>query len=209
MKFKMFGGGERKFCLEYRKSILLNALRFTLIGLTLVGCSSTLSSHKDTFINIQSSVEDNHEQQKEIVQRVYKLQMPFIENDGQIQDKDVRFYAQTYAGTVAVAIFSMGDFDATTVDPMTVTLAGAGVALNRRGTQMASSKDVNRDGLKDLVVHFQIRELELNPEDTMAVLEGETFDETPIRGTDTIRIISSKGKKPGKKVSYRSPGKRK
>jgi hypothetical protein len=92
-------------------------------------------------------------------------------------------------GTLPVAILSTADFDATTVDPTTVKLEDTSVALNRRGEPRASTKDVNRDGLLDLVVHFKIRDLPFTVVDTMAVLDGETFDGTPISGTDTIRLV--------------------
>lgn len=37
-----------------------------------------------------------------LIKKVSALQMPFIENQGQIKDKSVRFYANTFAGTVFV-----------------------------------------------------------------------------------------------------------
>ena len=74
-----------------------------------------------------------------------------------------------------------------------MNLAGAGVALKGKDRPMASSKDVNRDGLPDLVVHFKIRDLELSVGDTVAVLEGCTFDGTPISGMDTIRLVPLEG----------------
>mgnify|MGYP001607101170 CR=1 FL=1 len=54
------------------------------------------------------------------------------------------------SGTVPVAIFSTATFDATTVNPTTVTLAGATVKLKGNGTSMASNQDVNGDGRLDL-----------------------------------------------------------
>jgi hypothetical protein len=93
-------------------------------------------------------------------------------------------------GTVAVAIFSSPSFDATTVDPLSVTLAGASVALKGRGTAMASLQDVDGDGLVDLIVHVSTDALQLNDTDTQAVLEGKTFDGTAIRGTDSIRVVN-------------------
>jgi hypothetical protein len=92
-------------------------------------------------------------------------------------------------GVVAVAILSTPDFDAGTVDPATVTLAGASVRLRGRGTPMASLEDVNGDGLRDLVVHISTEALQLTGGDTVAVLEGMTFDGMFIRGTDTVRIV--------------------
>ncbi|MBI3988294.1 MAG: SBBP repeat-containing protein, partial [candidate division NC10 bacterium] len=92
-------------------------------------------------------------------------------------------------GTVPVAIFSETTFDATTVDPTTVTLASAPVKLKGQGTPMASFEDVDRDELLDLVVHVETTALQLSETDTQAVLEGKTFGGTRIRGVDTVRII--------------------
>jgi hypothetical protein len=54
---------------------------------------------------------------------------------------------------------------------------------------MASFEDVNADGLLDLVVHVSTEALGLSDADTEAVLEGQTFDGTSIRGTDSIRVV--------------------
>ena len=92
-------------------------------------------------------------------------------------------------GTVPVAIFSTTDFDATTVDPTTVTLASAPVQLKGKGTPMVSFADINDDGLLDLVVHVSTEALQLNETDTEATLEGKTFNGTAIQGTDSVRIV--------------------
>ncbi len=92
-------------------------------------------------------------------------------------------------GTVPVAIFSDTAFDATTVDPTTVTLASAPVKLKGNGTLMSSFQDVNGDGLMDLVVHVNTQALQLSLTDTEAVLEGKTFGGTAIQGTDSVRVV--------------------
>ncbi len=92
-------------------------------------------------------------------------------------------------GNVPVAILSTVDFDATTVDPLSVTLASAPVRLKGKGTPMASFEDVNLDGLLDLVVHVDATALALSETDVEAVLEGETFGGTPIQGVDTVKIV--------------------
>jgi len=93
-------------------------------------------------------------------------------------------------GTVPVAIFSTDTFDAATVDPLTVTLAGASVELKPNGKPMASSdEDVNGDGLLDLVVHVSTEELQLSSEDTEATLQGETYGGEYIKGTDSVCIV--------------------
>ena len=92
-------------------------------------------------------------------------------------------------GDFPVAIFSNDEFDASTVDPVSITLAGAAVRLKGKGTAMASLKDVNGDGLLDLVVHVSTEALELTEGDEEAELWGTTFDGTPIQGTDAVRIV--------------------
>ena len=92
-------------------------------------------------------------------------------------------------GNVPVAILSTPSFDATTVDPLTVTLASAPVRLKGKGKPQASFEDVNGDGLLDLVVHVDTSTLQLSAGDTLAVLEGKTTVGIGIQGTDTVRIV--------------------
>ena len=92
-------------------------------------------------------------------------------------------------GNVPVAILSSADFDATTVDPLTVTLASGEVWLKGNGTPMASFSDVDGDGRTDIVVHVATESLLLSDDDAEAVLEGETHDGTAFTGTDTVRIV--------------------
>ncbi|MBI4503356.1 MAG: hypothetical protein HY700_19635 [Gemmatimonadetes bacterium] len=92
-------------------------------------------------------------------------------------------------GTVPVGILSSADFDARTVDPLTVTLAGAAVKLRGKGTAMAAAQDVNADGVLDLVVHVETSALELTEGDIEGVLEGQTFGGVRIRGADSVRIV--------------------
>lgn len=92
-------------------------------------------------------------------------------------------------GSVPVAIFSSASFDATTVDPTTVTLASASVRLRGNGTPMASFQDVNGDGLLDLVVQVSTQALQLSETDTDATLEGRTIDGGCIKGVDSIRVV--------------------
>lgn len=92
-------------------------------------------------------------------------------------------------GTLPVAVLSRTGFDARRVDPRTVTLAGAPVALKPHGELMASFADVNRDGLPDLMLHVGTRDLRLDASSTQAVLLGSTFEGLAVRGADSVRIV--------------------
>ena len=92
-------------------------------------------------------------------------------------------------GNVPVAIFSSSTFDATTVDPTTVTLADAAVKVRGKGKPAASQEDVDGDGLLDLVVHIDTSLLNLTDGDVVADLNGQTLDGQAIHGSDTVRIV--------------------
>lgn len=96
-------------------------------------------------------------------------------------------------GVVPVAVLSSADFDATQVDPETVTLAGAGVAVRGKGNRYLSHhEDVNDDGIVDLVC--QVETVNLEPDtfqDGFACLTGETVDGKFIEGWDEISVVPS------------------
>jgi Kelch motif protein len=92
-------------------------------------------------------------------------------------------------GKIEAVILSSDTFDATSVNPETVTLAGASVATEGNGTPMASFDDVNGDGLLDLVLHFQTQNLQLTKTDTQVVLKGQTFGGQLIKGVATVSIV--------------------
>lgn len=97
-------------------------------------------------------------------------------------------------GLVPVAILSSAEFDATTVDPDTVELAGAGVEMRGKSNKyMAHEEDVNGDGLVDLVVQVATANLDQSSfQDGYAVLTGNLFEEfggTLIEGWDEITIV--------------------
>src|SRR5262249_20833093 len=54
-------------------------------------------------------------------------------------------------GTLEVAILSAPEFDATALDPAFLSLAGSPVT-RRKGHGMGEFKDINADGLNDLIV---------------------------------------------------------
>jgi hypothetical protein len=92
-------------------------------------------------------------------------------------------------GLVPVAILSSAEFDATQVDPTSVSLAGATVAVRGKGTLMAHEEDVNGDSLADLVVQVETQGFADLGEGGTVALTGETFGGQAIVGYDEIIIV--------------------
>ena len=94
-------------------------------------------------------------------------------------------------GVIPVAILTTDDFDATTVDPDTVELAGSSVAIRGNGSRLlASHEDVDGDGDIDLVLHMETENLNLETGATEGTLTGETFDGQAISGSDIVVIVN-------------------
>ena len=72
-------------------------LKGLLLG---IGCVSLLAG-TFAFASVKPAKPDAVTK-KAIFQKVVKLQIPFIENQGQIPDESVRFYAKTFGGTAYV-----------------------------------------------------------------------------------------------------------
>jgi len=89
-------------------------------------------------------------------------------------------------GVIPVAILTADDFDATSVDPLTVRFGPHG-ALETHGRGHLG--DVDSDGDTDLILHFRTPQTGIACGDTSASLIGATFDYRPIEGTDTIRTV--------------------
>jgi hypothetical protein len=92
-------------------------------------------------------------------------------------------------GVLPVCVFSSEEFDATTIDPATCALAGAGVAVNGEG-YMAVVEDMDADGLPDALLQFDTPSLDPEQiQDGAAVLVGSTFDGQAFLGTDQVTLI--------------------
>jgi hypothetical protein len=88
-------------------------------------------------------------------------------------------------GVIPVAVLGSGDFDATQVNPETVTF-GLGEASPAHSGHI---EDVNDDGFMDALFHFRTQETGIVCGDTEATLIGKTFDETSIPGTDNVSTV--------------------
>lgn len=93
-------------------------------------------------------------------------------------------------GVIPVAILSDANFDATTVDPETVSLAGAGVAVRGKGNKyLAHAEDVNEDDVLDLVLKMETENLDPDLQSGYAIIAGTTFDGIAFTGQDEIVIV--------------------
>lgn len=101
-------------------------------------------------------------------------------------------------GVVTVAILGSDKFDVTTVDPATTRFGpdAAAPVISRTGSEdddeeidegNSGIKDVNRDGIPDLVLHYKIRNSGIKCGATLVVLTGKTKAGFIFSGADTIR----------------------
>jgi hypothetical protein len=84
-----------------------------------------------------------------------------------------------------VVVFSTDKLDATTIDPITVDLNQVPVFMTGAQRQ-AMIQDVDKDGLRDLVLHFQAASFATAPEDLRLRLQGRTYAGRLVRGTDVL-----------------------
>ena len=88
-------------------------------------------------------------------------------------------------GVVTVAVLTTDEFDASSIDPVTVIFAGA-------SPLRWAWEDVDFDCDTDLVFHFKTQELNLDSNSIEALLSGYTLDSIPIEGTDLVNIVPKK-----------------
>ena len=94
------------------------------------------------------------------------------------------------AGSVPVAILSSPTFDARTVIPESVSLAGARVKLvGKSNRALCAAEDVNGDGRLDLVCQVVTAQFIIEVGDSVAVLEADTIYGQHVRGQDSINIV--------------------
>lgn len=92
-------------------------------------------------------------------------------------------------GLIPVAIFSSPEFDATQVDPTSISIAGAMVAVLGNGKPMAHEEDVNGDGFVDIVVQIETQSFDDLRLTGIVELKGTTFGGENIVGYDEVIIV--------------------
>ena len=95
-------------------------------------------------------------------------------------------------GAVPVAIMGSDSFDVIDIDPDSLRLAEADVKMvGKKDPQtFCSVEDVNGDFFDDLVCHYINQDIAaLDGLSTSAEVNGQLFDDTPIKGTDSVNIV--------------------
>ena len=87
---------------------------------------------------------------------------------------------------IPVAILTAEDFDAVTVEPLSLSF-GPGGAGEDDG--QAEVEDVDGDGDLDLLLHFHTQDSGIQCGDTHAALTGKTFGGQAIEGFDVITTV--------------------
>jgi hypothetical protein len=104
-------------------------------------------------------------------------------------------------GLVPVAIYTTDKVDATKIDPESIDLGGAKVALRgKSGKLMAHSEDVNGDGKADLMFQVELPNVGLARATSEkpawvtgeVTLAAETFEGDKVEGSDKIVVVSDK-----------------
>ena len=91
-------------------------------------------------------------------------------------------------GELSVAILSTSDFDAPSqVDQNSLTFGSTGEEASLAYCN-PKEKDINRDGLKDLLCHFYTQNADFQCGDTEGILKGKTVQGIPIKGSDSVKI---------------------
>ena len=94
-------------------------------------------------------------------------------------------------GLLTAAVLGDPRLDVGRIDPSTLRLAGASIATRgqRPNDTPMALVDVDGDGVKDLLLHFEAEELELTPTTMTLRLAGRTYEGIPISGEDAIRQV--------------------
>ena len=90
-------------------------------------------------------------------------------------------------GVIPVAILGSADFSVMDLNRTTLRFGHCGNEGAAAST--FDIKDVNRDGIPDLVSHFRTQDTNLLMGDTVACLVGATEDGKMVHGTDVVKIL--------------------
>lgn len=89
-------------------------------------------------------------------------------------------------GVIPVAVMTTDDFDATTVDPLSIEFGPEGA---KEAHERGHIEDADGDGDLDMVLHFRIQKTGIQCGDIEAGLTGKTIEGQDIAGTDAIQTV--------------------
>ena len=105
------------------------------------------------------------------------------------QPKDPKNTVNPSKGNSQVAILSSASFDARAIDPDTVRF-GPNQVLDIDGK--GRFRDVNGDGLHDLILRFSVAESGIQCGNSSVSLSGETFNGQAVQASDIIKTVGCK-----------------
>jgi hypothetical protein len=88
-------------------------------------------------------------------------------------------------GVIPVALLGAAAFDVSEIDGGSSAF-GPGRASARTPAQI---RDVNKDGVPDLLLHFEMRDAEIADDHDTACMTGQRADGRPFTGCDVIRVV--------------------
>ena len=97
---------------------------------------------------------------------------------------------------ITVAIMSMADFDAMTVDANSLTFGATGNEKSLFRCRK-NGKDISRDGLVDMVCYFKPDVANFQTGDRNGVLKGKTKSGQQIEGSAALKIFTMPSEKRG------------
>lgn len=94
---------------------------------------------------------------------------------------------------IPVALLSSRDFDVRRVDVSSLTFGRTGDELSLKECNRRRI-DVNRDGRRDLVCHFENQLAGFEPSDEQGIVRGRTAEGAQFEGTGALKVIAEKRK---------------
>ena len=95
----------------------------------------------------------------------------------------------TSQGVLPVAVYGTEDFDVEQIDLSSLAMEGTGPNQKGKSGTVASVEDIDGDSWLDLVLHFDIQNLNIGATTEQLILSGVLLDGTAFEGADSIRIV--------------------
>jgi hypothetical protein len=96
-------------------------------------------------------------------------------------------------GLIPVALLGSATFSVVSVDPTTVRLHPMGRCEQAAAPVKQASRDVNQDGYTDIIFHFIVKNVGLQPGDTAVCLHGYLYSGMHFCGHDEVVIVGLMG----------------